>query len=46
MDRYYRRYGGQVWLDGKWIKDVSEGIDTGESYPIVAEWIYLTTAPE
>jgi dienelactone hydrolase len=30
----------QVWLDGKWIKNVSEGIDTGESYPSMAEWIH------
>lgn len=29
----------QVWLDGKWIKNASEGIDTGESYPSMAEWI-------
>ncbi len=30
----------QVWLDGKWIKNASEGIDTGESYPSMAEWIH------
>lgn len=30
----------QVWLNGKWIKNVSEGIDTAESYPSMAEWIY------
>jgi hypothetical protein len=35
---------GQVWLNGKWIKNVSEDIDTGESYPTVAEWIYLTVS--
>ena len=29
----------QVWLDGTWIKNASEGIDTGESYPSMAEWI-------
>jgi len=32
----------QVWLNGKWIKNVNEGIDTGESYPDMAEWIYST----
>ena len=30
----------QVWLNGTWIKNVSEGIDTGESYPTMAEWIH------
>lgn len=30
---------GQVWLNGKWIKNVSDGIDTGESYPTMGEWI-------
>jgi|GEM_PF-1072932 len=30
----------QVWLDGEWIKNTSEGIDTGESYPSMAEWIH------
>jgi len=30
----------QVWLDGKWIKNTSEVIDTGESYPSMAEWIH------
>ena len=33
---------GQVWLNGKWIKNVNDGIDTGESYPDLAEWIYST----
>jgi len=37
---------GQVWLDGKWIKNVSDGIDTGESYPDIAEWIYSTIDQE
>ena len=31
---------GQVWLNGTWIKNVSEGIDTGESYPAMAEWVH------
>ncbi len=30
----------QVWINGKWILDVNEGINTGESYPDEAEWIY------
>ena len=30
----------QVWLDGKWIKNANDGIDTGESYPSMAEWIH------
>lgn len=30
----------QVWINGKWIKNVSDGIDTGESYPDEAEWIH------
>lgn len=30
----------QVWLNGKWIKNASEDIDTGESYPALAEWIH------
>jgi hypothetical protein len=30
----------QVWLNGKWIKNASEGIVTGESYPSMAEWIH------
>ena len=30
----------QVWLDAKWIKNASEGIDTEESYPSMAEWIH------
>ena len=34
----------QVWLDGKWIKNVSDGIDTGENYPDMAEWIYLAVS--
>lgn len=34
----------QVWLNGKWIKNVSDGIDTGESFPAVAEWIHLTVS--
>ena len=34
----------QIWLDGKWIKNVSDGIDTGESYPDMAEWIHLTVS--
>ena len=29
----------QVWLNGKWIKNASEDIDTRESYPSMAEWI-------
>ena len=33
---------GQVWLDGKWIKNVNKSIDSGESYPDVAEWIHST----
>ena len=33
---------GQVWLNGKWIMNVNDGIDTGESYPDLAEWIYST----
>jgi hypothetical protein len=32
----------QVWLNGEWIKNVNDGIDTGESYPDLAEWIYST----
>ena len=30
----------QVWLDGKWILDVEQGIDTGEHYPSMARWIH------
>ena len=30
----------QVWINGKWIKNVSDGIDTGESYPTMAEWVH------
>ncbi len=30
----------QVWLNGKWIKNSGEGIDTGESYLGMAEWIH------
>ena len=30
----------QVWLNGKWVKNVSDEIDTGESYPDMAGWIY------
>ncbi len=30
----------QVWINGKWIKNVNDGINTGESYPDVAEWIH------
>jgi len=30
----------QVWINGKWIKNMSEGIDTGERYPTMAEWIH------
>ncbi len=34
----------QVWLNGKWIKNVSDGIDTGEDFPTMAEWINSITA--
>jgi len=30
----------QVWLNGKWIINANDGINTGESYPDVAEWIH------
>jgi len=30
----------QVWLNGKWIINANNGINTGESYPDVAEWIH------
>ena len=30
----------QVWLDGKWLLDVKQGINTGEQYPSMAEWIH------
>lgn len=30
---------GQVWLNGKWIKNVSDGIDTEVSYPTMGEWV-------
>ncbi len=30
----------QVWLNGKWVKNVNDGIDTGESHPSMAEWIH------
>lgn len=30
----------QVWLNGKWVQNASEGIDTGESFPSMAEWIH------
>lgn len=30
----------QVWINGKWIKNVSEGIDAGASYPTMGEWIH------
>ena len=30
----------QVWVNGKWIKNVNDGIDTGENYPSMAEWIH------
>ncbi len=33
----------QVWLNGKWILDVNKGVDTGESYPDMAEWIHSIT---
>ncbi|MBI9072963.1 MAG: alpha/beta hydrolase fold domain-containing protein [Melioribacteraceae bacterium] len=29
----------QVWINGKWILDVKQDIDTGESYPRMGEWI-------
>lgn len=32
----------QFWLNGKWIKNVNEGIDTGEPYPSMEEWIHST----
>ena len=32
----------QVWLNGKWIMNVNDGINTGESYPDMAEWINST----
>lgn len=34
----------QVWINGKWIKNVSDGIDTGEHYPTMAEWIHAIIA--
>ena len=36
----------QVWLNGKWILDVNEGIDTGESYPTRAEWVHAVIGGE
>ena len=30
----------QVWLNGKRIRNASEDIDTGESYPSMVEWIH------
>ena len=30
----------QVWLNGKWIRNASEDIDTGDSYPSMVEWIH------
>ena len=30
----------QVCLNGKWIKNTNEDIDTGESFPTVADWIH------
>lgn len=34
----------QVWLNGKWILDVNQDIDTGESYPSMAEWVHSIIA--
>ena len=34
----------QVWLNGEWILDVKKGIDTGKSYPKMAEWIHSIAA--
>jgi hypothetical protein len=35
----------QVWLNGKWILDVNKGVNTGESYPDMVEWIHSITDP-
>jgi hypothetical protein len=31
---------GQIWMNGKWLKDSRDGTDTGEKFPTLGEWIH------